>query len=250
VDLAYCDVGFVSQRPPARPDLLRILYEDPHLLAVDKPAGLLTQAASSGEPTLEDAVRRHLDPSGTGAAYLGTVHRLDRPVSGVILWAKTPKAARRLAEQFAGRDARKEYWAVVEGEPPGAEGTWEDWLCLDDTGLGVVQVCSRHAPRARRALTRFRAGAGGTVPTGCSWFRLWPETGRTHQLRVQAASRGRPILGDRAYGASRAFEGDGIALHARALTIRHPITQAELTLAAPTPAAWARQGIDLTQNLI
>ena len=221
-----------------------ILHEDAHLLAVAKPAGLLTQGVAAGEPALEDEVRRHLNPGEPAAAYVGTVHRLDRVVSGVIVWAKTPKAARRLADQFARREARKEYWAVVAGGPGRESGTWEDWLCLDDTGLGVVQVCLPGAPRARRAVTRFRREAGGRVPEGCSWLRLWPETGRTHQLRVQAGSRGWPILGDRPYGSTVAFPG-GIALHARALTLRHPALDRPVTFEAPLPEAWAEVGIDL-----
>src|SRR4051812_22543712 len=103
---------------------LVVLYEDAHLLAVAKPAGVLTQGTTRGEPTLEAAVRRHVCPSDPASAYVGTVHRLDRPVSGVMLWAKTPKAARRLSEQFAGREARKHYWAIVEGHPTTARGTW------------------------------------------------------------------------------------------------------------------------------
>src|SRR5207249_10993156 len=113
-------------------DALVILFEDPHLLAVAKPAGVLTQGRPGGEPALEAAVRRHLDPEAPGTCYVGTVHRLDRPVSGVLVWAKTPKAARRLAEQVARREAQKEYWAVVAGIPEPGEGVWDDWLCVED----------------------------------------------------------------------------------------------------------------------
>jgi 23S rRNA pseudouridine1911/1915/1917 synthase len=225
-------------------DPLAILFEDPHLLAVAKPAGVLTQGRPGGEPALEAAVRRHLDPDAPATCYLGTVHRLDRPVSGVIVWAKTPKAARRLAEQFAGREAQKQYWAIVAGTPAAAAGVWDDWLCVEDTGLGIVQVCSRLAPRAQRALTRFRTAGARRLPPGASWLRLWPETGRTHQLRVQAASRGLPIRGDRAYGSKEPFPR-GIALHARSLTLRHPILRHPMTFAAPVPAHWAEAGIDL-----
>jgi 23S rRNA pseudouridine1911/1915/1917 synthase len=221
---------------------MQILFEDPHCLAVAKPAGLLTQGRASGEPTLEAEVRRHLRPDDPGSAYVGTVHRLDRPVSGVVLFAKTPKAARRLAAQFAGREARKEYWAVVAGRPPATEGTWDDWLCLDDTGLGVAQVCRPGTPRARRAVTRYRQGVAGRVPDGTTWLRLWPETGRTHQLRVQSAARGLPILGDRAYGSSAPFPR-GIALHARALTVRHPVLGRPIAFEAPVPGAWAEAGV-------
>src|SRR4051794_17912786 len=103
-----------------------VLYEDAHCLAVAKPAGMPTQGAPTGEPTLEAAVRRYLRPHDPSTVYLGTVHRLDRPVSGVVIWAKSPKAARRLADQFARRQARKEYWAIVEGRPRAEAGLWED----------------------------------------------------------------------------------------------------------------------------
>ena len=223
-------------------DPLAILFEDAHLLAVSKPAGVLTQGRPGGEPALEEAVRRHLDPEAPAACYLGTVHRLDRPVSGVLVWAKTPKAARRLAEQFAGREARKRYWAIVAGTPATPEGTWEDWLCVEDTGLGRVQVCSRLAPRALRAVTRYRTAAARLLPPGAAWLELWPETGRTHQLRVQAAARGLPIWGDRDYGSAQTFPR-GIALHARALTIRHPIQQRPMTFEAPLPEHWPAEGV-------
>src|SRR5258708_11340746 len=104
---------------------LVVLYDDPLILAIAKGASQLTQGTSSGESTIEDAVRQFVGPS----RYLGTVHRLDRPVSGVLIWAKTEKAARRLSDQFAARRVVKEYWAVVEADrPPPREGLWDDWL--------------------------------------------------------------------------------------------------------------------------
>lgn len=222
---------------------LRVLFEDAHCLAVCKPATMLTQATPGGEPTLEALVRLHLRPDDPASVYLGTVHRLDKPVSGVVLWAKTPKAARRLADQFARRETRKEYWAIVEGRPATDRGVWEDWLCTDTaTGLGRVQVVSPHAPRSRHALTRFERASAAQLPGDCAWLKLWPETGRTHQLRVQAASRGSPILGDTLYGASQPFPR-GIALHAHALTVQHPVLKQTLTFAADAPEQWQAQGI-------
>jgi 23S rRNA pseudouridine1911/1915/1917 synthase len=226
-----------------------VLYEDAHCLAVAKPAGVLTQpAAAAGPPSLEDAVRRYLDPAGPASVYLGTVHRLDRPVSGVIVWAKTPKAARRLARQFEARHARKHYWALVEGDAlahAGAEGTWDDWLMPPDAS-GVARVVAAEAPRARPARTRFAVGPALALPDGTSWLRLWPESGRTHQLRAQAAARGLPVLGDATYGAVRPFP-EGIALHARALRVDHPTLGTELTWTAPVPASWRAAGAVLPE---
>jgi 23S rRNA pseudouridine1911/1915/1917 synthase len=224
------------------PGPLVILFEDAHCLALAKPAGLSVQGRALGEPSVEAAVRKHLRPDDPGAAYVGIVHRLDKPASGALLWAKTPKAARRLAEQFAGRRVHKEYWAVVEGTQT-ERGLWEDWLSADPaTGLGRVQVCHREAPRARHARARYELGHPDRLPEGCSWLKLWPETGRTHQLRVQAAARGAPILGDRLYGSQRAFD-EGIALHARALVVEHPILRTPMEIVAPLPASWTKQGI-------
>lgn len=240
-------------------DPLRVLFEDEHCLAIVKPPGQFVQGswAPPGESTLEQVVRRHLDPHDPGSVYLGIVHRLDRPVSGVLIWAKTAKAARRLSSQFERRRAVKEYWAIVEVadvervcsaavSEPGtgqAQGRWTDWL----TGPGVSGVARSvppESPGARVATTRFCLAEAIRTPPGCRWLCLWPETGRTHQLRVQAASRGMPILGDAAYGSTRRFP-QGIALHARALRVRHPILQTPLVLIADLPPAWAEEGINL-----
>lgn len=220
---------------------LVVLWEDPHGLAVAKPAGLLTQGPVGGEDTLEARIRRHLRPADPGSVYLGTVHRLDRPVSGVVLWAKTPKAARRWSEQFARRSARKEYWAIVEPlegmgrlEP---SGTWDDPLGPPDLE-GRARVVEASAPGAVRAVTRFEVGLGRAAPDGLAWLRLRPETGRTHQLRAQASARGFPIVGDATYGSTRAFP-EGIALHGRSLTVEHPIARRPIVVEAPLPDSWS-----------
>jgi 23S rRNA pseudouridine1911/1915/1917 synthase len=240
------------------PDGLHVVFEDEHCLAVVKPAGQLTQGdwAPPGETTLEQDVRRRLAPDAPGSAYVGIVHRLDRPVSGVLIWAKHPKAARRLAAQFEKRQVVKEYWAIVDvaSASPGAlprsssssifpsiEEVWEDWLPPPDPS-GVVHPAPPGARGARRAVTRVVRDEPAQVPADCAWIRLWPETGRTHQLRVQAASRGAPILGDATYGSRRAFE-PGVALHARSLQVRHPATGSPMVLVAPVPASWDEQGI-------
>jgi 23S rRNA pseudouridine1911/1915/1917 synthase len=181
----------------------RLLFEDEHCLAIVKMAGQFTQGswAPPGELTLESEVRDHLNPADPGSVYLGIVHRLDRPVSGLMVWAKTPKSARRLAQQFERRRVEKEYWAIVETTganlppesgntgphgPSPVEGTWIDWLTSAGVA-GVVRVVDAGTERARQAVTRFGLGETVSLPPGCRWLRLWPETGRTHQLRVQAA---------------------------------------------------------------
>lgn len=224
-------------------DGLSILYHDPHLLAVSKPAGMPTQPSSPAarESSLQGLVRRHLSPADPTAAYLGTVHRLDTPVSGVILWALTPRAARRLAAMFQSRQVEKHYWAVVQGTPVPDSGVWDDWLCEEDTGLSRVQVCEPDTPRARHAITRYETLDTGESPLGTSRLHLWPRTGRTHQLRVQSASRGCPILGDDRYGSGVRL-GDWIALHARSLRFEHPSSHRQMEIVAPLPAHWPEAG--------
>ena len=245
---------------------LSILFEDEHCLALDKPGGqfALGKWAPLGEETLETAVRRYLDPAAPGSVYLGIVHRLDRPTSGVILWAKTEKAARRLAMQFQNLRAVKEYWAIVEshvalsgpGHPssqptgPGDQAShqvWNDWLTRPNRS-GQVSAVAANTPAAREAVTRLFVAHAPSLPSGCAWLRLWPQTGRTHQLRIQAARRGTPILGDALYGASRRFpRPDRIALHARSLTLKHPTSGHQLTLVAATPVWWADVGVVLPE---
>lgn len=232
---------------------LHILYEDNHCLAVAKPAPLLTQGVPSGIPTLEAMVKAYLKERyhKRGNVYLGIPHRLDRPVSGVVLFARNTKAARRLAEQFQQRQVRKVYWAVVEpshdGTLPPTEGVWEDWLRKVKEQARGERVTA-DTPGARRAVLRYRwvrAGADGVL------LAIEPETGRMHQIRVQAASRGWPVRGDVWYGARLPFGPPAeqprdriIALHARSLTFLHPIHYEPLTVTAPLPSTW-----DEWQNL-
>jgi 23S rRNA pseudouridine1911/1915/1917 synthase len=237
-------------------DSLEILHEDAHCLAVVKPPGQFTQGewAPPDEITLETAVRRYLDPADPTAVYLGIVHRLDRPTSGLLIWAKTPKAARRLASQFERRKVYKEYWAVVESGPGPADcqadchdETWTDWLTRPDRS-GIVSAALKHATGAREAVTVARFEMALTLPPSCRWLRLWPHTGRTHQLRVQAARRSMPILGDRSYGSiAGSLLSRGIALHARALAFYHPISGSPMRLVAPVPSTWQDAGIFLPE---
>jgi 23S rRNA pseudouridine1911/1915/1917 synthase len=229
------------------PPTLDVLYEDNHCLAVAKPAALLTQGVPPGIPTLESLARDYLKHKyhKPGRVYLGIPHRLDRPVSGVVLFAKSSKAAARLAEQFAGRKVGKVYWALVErdpaGEAPPGEGDWEDWLLKHPEEARSERV-EPDRPGARRAFLRYRRlalFADGAV------LELRPETGRMHQIRVQAAARGWPVRGDQLYGGRLSFGPPAelprerhIALHGRELTFLHPIRYEPITVTAPLPATW------------
>lgn len=214
---------------------LEILYEDNHCLALVKPAGWLTTHFDGNEETIDRVVKRYLKEKyqKPGNVFLGVVQRLDRPVSGVLLFARTSKAAGRLAEQFREGTIEKIYWAVVEGEWREMAGSLEDWLRKDDD-RGRVEVVPAGTEGARQALLHYQRRA---VHDGLSWLELRPQTGRTHQLRVQLASRDRPIYGDAKYGGVRTF-GTAIALHARSLTFLHPIRHEPITLIAEVTRAW------------
>jgi 23S rRNA pseudouridine1911/1915/1917 synthase len=216
---------------------LRVLYEDNHLLVVDKPAGLLAQRDASGRPALVDLAKAHRKSSEgkPGDAYIGLVHRLDEPVSGVVVLAKTSKAAARLSEQFRARRVRKEYLAVVEAPLGGGrlppEGAWTLWQ---------DQVARRPEER-RPAKEQDCRTECRLVGRAGRWalLALRPITGRKHQLREQAALRGLPIVGDRRYGSQGPFEG-GIALHAAGLRLEHPVLRKPMQFRCPPPGAWRR----------
>jgi 23S rRNA pseudouridine1911/1915/1917 synthase len=222
---------------------LSVLYEDNHCLAVAKPAPLLTQGVPPGVPTLEAMARAYLKEKyhKAGHVYLGIPHRLDRPVSGVVLFARNTKAARRLAEQFQQHQVQKTYWAVVDGDVSPDEGTWEDWLRKVAEEARSERVAADD-PLARRAVLRYRRMGGGP---GWTLLEIEPRTGRMHQIRVQAAVRGWPVRGDVLYGSRQSFGPPAefprdrvIALHGRNLTFLHPIRYEPVTVTAPLPETW------------
>jgi 23S rRNA pseudouridine1911/1915/1917 synthase len=225
------DLGGAFVADPA----FEILYEDNHCLAVVKPSGVLSTHYEGREETLDRAVKAYLKKKyhKPGNVFVGIVHRLDRPVSGVLLFARTSKAAARLAQQFREGTVEKIYWAIVEGEVAKTAGTLEDWLCKDKI-RGRVEVVEPGDKGARQGLLHYDRRA---VHGSLTWLEVRPQTGRTHQLRVQLAHHGHPIYGDAKYGAIRTF-GRGIGLHARALTFLHPIRYEPITLTADVPRIW------------
>ncbi|HLN31556.1 MAG TPA: RNA pseudouridine synthase [Gemmataceae bacterium] len=228
--------------------MLVILFEDNHCIAVAKAAPLLTQGVPFDSPagpipTLEAMVKAYLKERyhKAGNVYLGIPQRLDRPVSGVIVFARNTKAARRLAEQFQKRQVIKTYWAAVEGDVQPQEGTWEDWLLKLPEEARVEQAGSE-TPGARRAVLEYRRLGS---EAGCTFLEIKPHTGRMHQIRVQASLRGWPIRGDLLYKAQSPFgppvelpRERVIALHARSLVFLHPIRYEPITLVAPLPDLW------------
>jgi 23S rRNA pseudouridine1911/1915/1917 synthase len=214
---------------------LDILYEDNHCLAVAKPSGVVSAHFQGKEETLDRAVKAYLKEryQKPGNVFLGVVHRLDKPVSGVLLFARTSKAAARLSEQFREGTVEKVYWAVVEGDLDKSAGSLEDWL-RKDRETGRVEVVEPRTGGARQALLHYQRRGGHE---GLTWLEIRPQTGRTHQLRVQLAHHGFPIYGDATYGSVHTF-GRAIALHARALTFLHPVRYEPITLTAEVPRNW------------
>jgi len=208
-----------------------LIYCDNHLLVVNKSAGLLVQGDKSGDPSLLDYARGYLKEryNKPGNVYVGLVHRLDRPVSGVIALARTSKSASRLSGQFRDRTVRKIYHALVEGELP-EEGHWLDKIVREGVTSRITE--STEALRAELSFRRLN------YIDGISRVEIDLATGRHHQIRVQFSSRGYPILGDFRYGSKVKFGEKTLALHARSLTIIHPTKKEEMTFLAEYPESW------------
>lgn len=218
---------------------LHILFEDNHCIAVNKPAGWPTTHFSGEEETVDRLVKAYLKEKHDkpGNVYLGVVHRLDKPATGVLLFARTSKAASRLAKQFRAVAVEKVYWAVVEcgvrNAGCGMIGTFDDWLLRDDE-KAITRIVEAEVEGAQRAVTHYSVRV---EQSGLALLELRPQTGRKHQLRAQLASRDIPIYGDRKYGSSHML-GNSIALHARALTFLHPTRLEPVTLTAEVPPLW------------
>lgn len=206
---------------------LTVLYEDNHLLAVNKPAGLLTMGDDTGDETVVDLARSYLREkyNKPGNVYVGVVHRLDRPVSGVLLLARTSKAAGRLSNQFRSGTVEKTYHALVEKTPEDPTGTLTDWL-LKDSATNTVRCVTSKTDRAKKAVLDYRLL--GSEESGTR-LEIRPKTGRSHQIRVQLSSREMPIVGDVKYGASQGL-GHRILLHAVALELEHPVRKEPLRI--------------------
>jgi 23S rRNA pseudouridine1911/1915/1917 synthase len=221
---------------------MQVLFEDHHLIAVNKPAPLMTQGPA-GVPSLEAMVKAYIKekyakPAGV---YLGIPHRLDRPVSGVVVFCRNTKAATRVAEQFQKHTVSKKYWALVEGVVAEEAGEWRDVVrkVPDQARAEIVTADTEGAKEAVTAFRVLRRDADATL------LELTPKTGRMHQLRLQAAARKHSVLGDAIYGSTRPFgptvelpRDRVIALHARKLVFEHPFRTTPVELDAPLPDYW------------
>jgi len=222
---------------------LDVLYADNHLLAVEKLAGEPVVPDETGDRSLLERAKEWLarERAKPGAVFVGVVHRLDRPVSGVVLFACTSKAAARLSEQFRVRSARKLYFGVSERAPREPQGELEQWLVKDERS-NTVRAVAVGTSGAQRALTRWRVA--GRAEHGYQ-LDLEPLTGRPHQLRVACSALGAPLLGDLKYGDPAGLPDRSLALHAAQLEIEHPTLREPRVLRCLPPAApwwnWRRE---------
>ena len=225
--------------------MIEILCEDGPVLVVNKPAGLLVQSPPGIDnlvDQIKDWVRMKLTKP-EGNVYLGVPHRLDRPATGAMLFARHVRAAKRLSEQFQMRTIVKKYWLLVEGTVPEERGDWEDFLRKVPGEARAEVVSSRH-PEGRWALLHYQVKKR-FPEKNLTFLEVELETGRTHQIRLQAASRGFPILGDAQYGSQTIFGVPfpderlrAIALHSRFLEFKHPMRDERIGITAPLPENW------------
>lgn len=217
---------------------LDVLFEDNHLLVVNKPAGMLVHGDETGDYTLADLAKDYIREkyNKPGNIFIGVVHRLDRPVSGVTLLAKTSKALARLNELFRNKKTKKTYWAVVLNRPQVEQQTLVHWL-VKDSARNVTKAYTKENPNGARSELSYK------IISGNKQFLLEvnPITGRPHQIRVQLASMRCPIAGDLKYGATHPLPDKSIALHARQLEFEHPTlkTPVKVTAPLPTTPVWA-----------
>ncbi len=212
-----------------------ILYADNHLLAVNKPAGLLTQPSGTDRLSLEELAKRWVKEKygKPGHVFLEAVHRIDREVSGVVLFARTSKALSRMNEQVRGRTIRKVYQALLENRPPTDEGELVHFL---KHGNHRAEVSRADDSEAKEARLRYRVLRPSAAVLWLVEIDLL--TGRYHQIRAQCAVMGWPICGDVKYGARKQYDSEGIALHHRRLEVNHPVRGEHLIFEAPPPPGW------------
>ncbi|MFI3304357.1 MAG: RluA family pseudouridine synthase [Rikenellaceae bacterium] len=211
-----------------------IIYEDNHLLVVNKLCGDLVQPDPSGASALEDQVKAYIKirDNKPGDVFLGVVHRIDRPVSGVVLFAKTSKALVRMNEQIRDRKVEKRYWALVELCPKEQRGELHHHITRD-TKQNRSRATLSPRPNSKEARLNYEVLAASKNYT---LLEVELITGRHHQIRAQLSAIGSPIKGDLKYGARRSNPDGGISLHSRRMSFTHPVTKEAMTIIAPTPA--------------
>jgi 23S rRNA pseudouridine1911/1915/1917 synthase len=219
-------------------DNLQILHEDNHLIVINKRVGDIVQGDKTGDKPLSEVIKEYLKEkyNKPGEVFLGVVHRLDRPTSGIVVFARTSKALTRLNEMFSNRETQKTYWAIVKNRPENAEATLVHYLKRNEKN-NTSKAHLREVPESKKAILEYKI-----IKMLDNYFALeiHLHTGRHHQIRAQLAAIGCPIKGDLKYGFDRSNSDGGIHLHARKLVFIHPVSKENIEIVAPTPndAIW------------
>jgi 23S rRNA pseudouridine1911/1915/1917 synthase len=212
---------------------MEILYEDNHIIAVNKSVSEIVQVDKTGDKSLEELLKQYMKEKyqKPGEVFLGVVHRIDRPVSGVVLFARTSKALARLNAMFQEKAVEKIYWAIVREKPPKTEDTLIHYL-VRNTKTNKSFCYNKETADSKQAILHYRCVASSDL---YHLLEVRLETGRHHQIRSQLATIGCPVKGDLKYGAPRSNKDGGISLHSRMVRFVHPVKNEELTIIAPVP---------------
>ncbi|MDT3368200.1 MAG: RluA family pseudouridine synthase [Bacteroidota bacterium] len=225
---------------------MEVIYEDNHLIAVNKTCREIVQGDKTGDTPLSEILKAWLKEkyAKPGNVFVGVAHRLDRPVSGLVLFAKTSKALARLNEMFRTGDIKKTYWAIVKNSPPTEEGTLEHWLVRNEK-QNKSYAYTEEKPNSKKAILHYKQLARSD-----NYYLLEVDlkTGRHHQIRCQLAKMGCPIKGDLKYGSERSNKDGGISLHARKAQFIHPVSKEPVEIVASVPDDSLWKGI--TASLI
>ena len=210
------------------------VYEDNHLIIVYKESGEIVQGDKTGDTPLSDVVKAYIKEKyqKPGAVFLGVVHRLDRPVSGLVVFARTSKALSRLNRMFAEGQVHKTYWAITRNRPPEAEGTLTHWLVRNEQ-QNKSYAYDHEVPRSKKAVLKYRVIGQSDNYT---LLEVQLMTGRHHQIRCQLSAMGCPIRGDLKYGARRSNPDGSISLLSHQVTFEHPVSHAPISVVSPLPA--------------
>ena len=219
---------------------MTVVYEDNHIIIVNKTASEIVQGDKTGDTPLSETVKQYLKEKyqKPGNVFVGVTHRLDRPVSGLVLFAKTSKALSRLNEMFKRGDVQKTYWAVVKNRPPQEEGTLSHWL-LRNEKQNKSYAYDKEKPGSKHALLDYRL-----IAASDNYYLLEVnlKTGRHHQIRCQLSKMGCPIKGDLKYGFARSNTDGSICLHARRIAFVHPVSKENIIVEAPLPPSFKMFG--------
>ncbi|MBR5476918.1 MAG: RNA pseudouridine synthase [Bacteroidaceae bacterium] len=212
---------------------MKVLYEDNHIIVINKAAGEIVQGDKTGDESLCDTMKAYIKEkyAKPGNVFIGLPHRLDRPVSGIVVFAKTSKALERLNRMFSEGSVKKIYWALTKGIPQPAEAELESWI-LRNEKMNKSFSYPKEVKGSKRAVLHYRLAAASQ---NYNLIEVELKTGRHHQIRCQLSSIGCPIKGDLKYGAQRSNPDGSISLHARYIEFVHPVSKEQIAITAPLP---------------